>query len=110
MKRILLTLSFVAVVSCAVSILGAGDAKTGKEVFVKKCSTCHGQEGEAKDIIAKTLKVEMKHLGSPEVQAKTDEQIHKIIVDGENKMKPVKDMDAKAIDDVVAFVRTLKKK
>ena len=110
MKRILITLSLIAIVTCAGTILGAGDAKAGKEVFTKKCSTCHGQQGEGKETIAKQLKVELKHLGSAEVQAKTDDQIKKIILEGDGKMKPVKEMDAKAIEDVTAFVRTLKKK
>ena len=110
MKRILLSLSLVVLVAGSVNAIAAGDAKAGKAVFVQKCSTCHGQQGEGKDTIAKTLKVELKHLGSAEVQAKTDDQIRKIVLEGEGKMKPVKDMDAKAIEDVTAFVRTLKKK
>lgn len=111
MKRVLFLLSLVAVVIWAAgALLAAGDAKAGKEVYTKKCSTCHGQQGEGKETIAKQLKVEMKHLGSEEVQAKTDDEIRKIVLEGEGKMKPVKEMDTKAIEDVTAFVRTLKKK
>lgn len=110
MRRILFALSLGVIVTCTATVLAAGDAKAGKEVFTRKCATCHGQQGEGKEAIAKMLKVEIKHLGSPEVQARSDDQIRKIILEGDGKMKPVKDMDAKSIEDVTAFVRTLKGK
>src|SRR5262245_56319069 len=88
-------------------LLFGADAAAGKDVFAKKCASCHGTAGEGKDSIAKMMKVEMKALGSKEVQAKSDADLRKVFVDGSGKMKPVKDLDAKAVDDVVAFLRTL---
>ena len=90
--------------------LRAADAAAGKETYTRKCASCHGADGAGKDAIAKMMKVELRHLGSKEVQAKSDADLHKVIVDGGGKMKPVKDLDAKAVDDVVAFLRTLKQK
>jgi len=109
-KPILATLMFVAILSYSTASLGAGNAAAGKDVFMKKCASCHGQAGEGKDAIAKTLKVELRHLGSKEVQAKSDADMKQYIVEGNGKMKAVKDVDAKQADDIIAFVRTLTKK
>jgi len=109
MKSILAALTFAVVLSCAAALFAAGDAAAGKDVYMKKCASCHGQAGEGKDAIAKTLKVEFRHLGSKEVQAKSDADMKKYVLEGNGKMKAVKDVDAKQADDVIAFVRTLKK-
>ena len=108
MKSLFAAISLTAILAAPVASFAAGDAAAGKDVFLKKCASCHGQNGEGKDAIAKALKVTLKHLGSKEVQALTDADIKKGIVEGTGKMKAVKDMDAKAIEDVLAFVRTLK--
>ena len=84
-----------------------GDAKAGKAVFDKQCATCHGPDGTPKDAVAKMLKVEMRHLGAKEVQAKSDGDIHKVIVEGYQKMKPQKMAD-KDTANVIAHIRTLK--
>ena len=94
----------------ATSLFAAGDAAAGKADYAKKCASCHGQAGEGKDAIAKTLKVELKHLGSKDVQAMGDADLKKIAIQGSGKMKPVKDLDDKSADNVVAYVRTLKQK
>jgi|ERR1041385_878927 len=88
----------------------AADTAAGKDLFAKKCATCHGAAGEGKDAIAKMFQVEMKPLASKEVQAKTDADLKKTVLEGTGKMKPVKDIDAKSADDIVAYVRTLAKK
>src|SRR5436190_21610272 len=90
--------------------LAAGDAAAGKADYTKKCASCHGQAGEGKDAIAKSLKVELKHLGSKEVQAISDADLKKIAMQGTGKMKPVKDLDEKSADNIAAYVRTLKQK
>jgi len=109
MKRTFAVFCFTALLAAPAAMFAAGDAAAGKEVFLKKCASCHGQNGEGKEAIAKALKVELKHLGSKEVQAKSDPDIKKVIVEGVGKMKPVKDMDTKSVDDSIAFMRTLKK-
>ena len=57
-------------------------AAEGKPLFASKCAACHGANGEGKDAIAKMMKVTMKHLGSKEVQAKSDADLKKVITDG----------------------------
>jgi mono/diheme cytochrome c family protein len=102
----------IIVVIVAVALLAApafaADAAAGKAIYEKKCASCHGAGGEGKDAIAKMLKVELRHLGSKEVQAKPDAELMKNSKDGTGKMKPVALADKEA-QDVVSFLRTLKK-
>ncbi|HLJ17005.1 MAG TPA: hypothetical protein VKV15_21110 [Bryobacteraceae bacterium] len=51
----------------------------------------------------------MRDLKSPDVQATSDDEMKKIIMDGKGKMKPVKTISGGALDDVIAYVRSLKK-
>jgi mono/diheme cytochrome c family protein len=94
----------------AVPLFATGNAAAGKDAYMKKCASCHGQAGEGKDAIAKMLKVTLAHLGSKEVQAKSDADLKKIQLEGMGKMKPVKDVNAQMADDILAFMRTLPKK
>ena len=109
MRPVVAIISIVAVLLLTAPAFAAGDAAAGKEVFAKKCASCHGTAGESKDSVAKMLKVEMRHLGSKEVQAKSDADLKTVITDGMGKMKPVAGIDAKGADDLVAYLRTLKK-
>ena len=52
--------------------------------------------------------VTQKPLTSKEVQAKSDADLKKVIMEGQGKMKPVTGVTAKQADDIVAYVRTLK--
>jgi mono/diheme cytochrome c family protein len=105
-----LTLALTLMLLVATTLSAAGDVAAGKAMFAKKCSTCHGAAGEGKDAIAKMMKVEMKPLGSQEVQAKSDSDLAKVIKDGTGKMKPVADLSDKDIQDLIAYMRTLAKK
>lgn len=106
MRMILIT--FSAIMFCAAKA-SAADAKAGQEVFTKSCKSCHGADGTPNPVIVKMMKIEMKNLGSAEVQALSDADIAKIITDGRGKMKPVKTVSGAAVENVVAYVRTLKK-
>jgi len=85
-----------------------GAAAEGKAIFDTKCKACHGAEGAGNPAIAKMMKVTMRPLGSAEVQAKSDAELKKDMTQGNGKMKPVA-LSAKQADDVVAYIRTLKK-
>ncbi len=88
---------------------GKGDAQAGKAVYTASCKTCHGLQGEGNPAIAKVLKVTIPVLGTKEVQAKSDDQLKKVVVEGNGKMKPVAGVSSKQVEDVIAFVRTLTK-
>jgi len=104
MKTIVIgTLSLIASVG-----LAYGGAAEGKEVYMAKCQSCHGANGEGKAAVAKMLNVAIPPLGSKEVQAKSDADLKKAILSGKGKMKPIAGVTDKQAGDVVAFLRTLK--
>lgn len=87
--------------------LMAADAAAGKASYDKSCKRCHGADGTPVAAIAKMMKVEMKHLGAKDVQAKSDAALAKEAKEGVGKMKPMTITDAEAAN-IVAHVRTLK--
>ena len=106
MRNILILMTLIMTAAAAAF---AGDAKAGQAVFDKSCKACHGADGTPNPAIAKMMKVDMKDLKSPEVQAMSDDAIKKIITDGKGKMKPVTTVTGASIDNVIAYVRSLKK-
>jgi len=98
----------IAVVFLATSALTFAGATEGKAVYTSKCQSCHGADGVAKDAMAKMFKVEMKPLGSKDVQAHSDADLKKIIAQGQGKMKPVAGLSDQQVSDVVAYMRTFK--
>ncbi len=110
MKRFLMCVGVMVLIAgvCG-SAFAAGDAKAGKIVYTRACQKCHGLDGAGVPAIAKALKVEMKALGSEEVQKLTDEQMAKIIKEGQGKMIKISALSDKDVADVIAYVRTFKK-
>ena len=106
MRMILMTMTLAA--ACA-SAAFAADAKAGHEVFDKSCKSCHGADGTPNAGVAKMMKVDMRDFKSAEVQAQSDADIKKIITEGKGKMKPVTSVTGPAVDNVIAYVRSLKK-
>jgi mono/diheme cytochrome c family protein len=102
------TLNLLTLIAVAAAASFAADANAGKAVYDKSCKTCHGADGTPNANIAKMMKVDMKALGSPEVQAQSDADIKGIIANGKGKM-PKQAAAAGSADDVVAYLRTLKK-
>ena len=97
--------AFSLLVSLGIASAGAPE---GKNLFAARCQPCHGANGEGKPAIAKMFNVTMHPLGSKEVQAKPDAEFKKIITAGQGKMKPVAGVTAEQVDDLIAFVRTLR--
>jgi mono/diheme cytochrome c family protein len=89
--------------------IAAGDAAAGKAVYDKSCKACHGATGAPNASIAKMMKVEIKDLSSAEVQGMSDAELKTIITEGKGKMKPIKTVMGKDVDNVIAYVRSLKK-
>jgi len=80
----------------------------GKAPYDKACKSCHAAGGAGNPAIAKMLKVTLRAFGSKEVQAKADADLKKDTTKGIGKMKPVTTLSAKEVDDVVAYMRTMK--
>lgn len=102
--------SFLLVLGLAVAAIALQGANVaaGKAAYDKSCKTCHGLDGTANPAIAKMMKVEMKNLQSADVQAASDDELKKIIIDGKGKMRPMPNLSGSAAD-IVAYMRTLKK-
>ena len=101
--------TLLAVASLSGGVASAADAKSGQTVYDKSCKSCHGPDGSANPAIAKMFNVQMRDLKSDEVQATADDDIKKIITGGKGKMRPVTSVSGPALDDVVAYVHSLKK-
>ena len=86
----------------------AADAGEGAKLYAK-CRTCHGPTGDGNPAMAKALKVEIRPLGSADVQKKSDADLKKDITEGTGKMKGIAGLSGGDVDNLVAHIRTLKK-
>lgn len=91
---------------CTLLPLGAlaADAAAGKATYDAKCKTCHGVDGSGNPAIAKMMKVDLKALGS-----QTDAEVKTAVTMGTGKMKPVAGIAGGDLDNLAAYVHTLKK-
>ena len=87
----------------------AADAKAGQAVYDRSCKSCHGADGAPNPAIAKAMNVQMKDLKSPEVQSKSDADLKKVVTDGQGKMRPLPPVSGPTLDNVTAYIRSLKK-
>jgi mono/diheme cytochrome c family protein len=94
----------------APSMFAAGSADEGKVTFMKRCAACHAEDGNGKEAVAKMMNTTIPPLPSKEVQALSDDEIRKVITEGKEKMKPVKDLSAADVTNLIAFIRSLAKK
>jgi mono/diheme cytochrome c family protein len=101
--RIALTTLTLAGLSAALGLAASSAA------YDKGCKSCHGPDGTANPAIAKMMKVDMKDLKSPEVQALSEADIKNVITEGKGKMKAVKTLSPAEADEAAAYVHSLKK-
>jgi len=114
--------TFKFVVPAAALVLAlqiqAADAVNGKEVYGKTCKQCHGPDGKGDRVADKFFQVTIPRLNSSYVQGKSDEELREIVMKGRRKMEPVRmgqpqarhNLAPEQVDDVIAYIRTLKKK
>lgn len=82
-----------------------GDPDDGKDVYKKKCQSCHGPNGDKTTYKDETFPA----LTANEIQAESDADLGKQSVVGKTgKMGKVSGLSAEDVADVVAYVRTLK--
>jgi mono/diheme cytochrome c family protein len=106
MRNILTTLTLVCLSGASAL---AADANAGQAAYAKACRSCHGPDGTPNPAIAKMMNVEMQDLKSAAVQAMSNDDIKKIVTGGKGKMRPVASVSGATLDDVAAYVHTLKK-
>jgi mono/diheme cytochrome c family protein len=86
----------------------AADAKAGKATYDKLCASCHAADGKGNPAMAKTMKG--LDIVNKESQAKKDDQLLKVIVEGEGKMPASgKNLSKQEQTDLLAYVRSLAK-
>jgi mono/diheme cytochrome c family protein len=92
----------------ALGIASAADTAAGKAVYDRACKSCHGADGVPNPAIEKALKITIGDLKSAEVQSMSDGDMKKIVTEGKGKMHAVTTVSGKQVDDVVAYVKSLK--
>lgn len=104
MKTALFSIALLALPSSAAF---AADAKAGQTAYDKSCKGCHGATGTPSAGIAKMFPT-IPDLSSAKVQGESDADIKQVITAGKGKMRPVINLTASP-DDVIAYIRTLRK-
>jgi mono/diheme cytochrome c family protein len=98
----------IILVALGVTSAWAGAAE-GKAIYERACRSCHGADGAGNANVAKMLKAEIPALSSAEVQSMSDADLKAVVTNGKGKMRPVTSVTGNQVDDVIAYVRTLKK-
>jgi mono/diheme cytochrome c family protein len=101
-------IALLALVPVGSNVLAA-DAQTGKAVYEKHCVACHGNDGKGNPAMAKALGEKGLNLTTKEATQKSDEQLMKVIADGEGKMPPFKSLSEAEQKQVVTYIRSLAK-
>ena len=107
MTKTIRTLMMLAAVICmasAAQLAQAASVTAGQAVYKAKCQMCHGADGSG--ILPKA---KANPLGGATVQAKSDADLKTAVTAGAGTMKPVPGVAGADLDNVVAFVRSLKK-
>ena len=118
MKQALLISAYGLVLTFGLTVVGSGsnipsDNKGGPagvaELYLKKCASCHGKDGQAKTFKAKFNSA--RNLSDPKWQADvSDERIFNSITNGKGKMPSFgKKLSEPEINSLVVYVRELKK-
>jgi mono/diheme cytochrome c family protein len=96
-------------ISGAATSTAATPAATAQDVYLDKCSVCHGQDGAGNT--AKGRKLKVKNVRSPEVQKLTEAEMIDIVAKGKGKDMDgfEKELGADMVKQLVAFYRSLAK-
>jgi mono/diheme cytochrome c family protein len=98
-----LILTFASLVALSCPAVFAADAAAGKAVYDKSCKTCHGAEGTPSAGMAKAMNIkDFKTTEFSEADIKT------AVTNGKGKMKPIPTVTGASLDNVAAYVKSLK--
>jgi mono/diheme cytochrome c family protein len=94
----------------ASSYAWSADAKAGKATYDKLCVSCHGADGKGNPAMAKALGEKGLNIVAKDVQAKKDDELLKVIVEGAGKMPASgKNLSQQEQKDVLSYMRSLAK-
>ncbi len=107
MKVRIALLALVALTLLPASLYG--DAAKGAELYKGKCQMCHGADGKGQTPMGKNM--QLKDLGSADVQNMKDSELKTLIENGKGKMPAYKGkLTDTQIEDVIQQIRTFKGK
>jgi len=92
----------MAALSCT-AVFGA-DAVAGKAVYDKSCKGCHGADGTPSAGMAKAMNI--KDFKTTDY---ADADIRTAVTAGKGKMKPQTSVTGASVDNVIAYVKSMKK-
>ncbi len=98
----------VGVTFCLLSAWAGWAQGDAKDLFLDKCSVCHGPDGTGKTAKGKKLKVKDVH---QTVTTESEADMTKIVTEGKGKDMDAfgKDLNAAQIKGLVAYYRSLAK-
>lgn len=108
-KLTTILLAFALALAVSSAPARAADAAAGKAVYTSKCQACHAADGAGNQGLAKAMGVTLAPLGGADVQKMSDDDLKKVVTAGKGKMKPIAMVTGADLDNVIAYVRTLKK-
>ena len=74
--------------------------------YAKHCESCHGPEGRGGLVKVEDKQIKVASLKAPGVIKHTDEQLAKVVTNGEEEMPAFKDKMTQAeIQDLITFIR-----
>ena len=108
-NALLVLLTVIVILMVAVTGSTPLAAQDGPTLYKTKCAMCHGADGKGETPMGKKLNI--RDLGSPEVQKQTDAELTTTITKGKGKMTPfATKLTAEQIGQLVAHIRGLGKK
>ena len=95
-----------AVASPATAVSPVDEFATARANYQKNCEGCHGETGEGGLVKVENKRIKVPSLKADHALKHTDEQITKMITNGEEEMPAFKDkMSTQEISDMVRYVR-----
>jgi mono/diheme cytochrome c family protein len=92
------------------SIAFGGTGEVGKEIYQKRCQSCHGPDGKGNAKVAQALKTQIEPITTPAILGKPEAELLKVIADGQGKMPPfgqvISEQDQRA---VLSYIKQLAK-
>ena len=77
------------------------DAAAGKATYTQKCQACHGADGKGNPAMVKAM-------GVKPIAGAAAATVKDAVIKGKGKMKPVAGVTGATLDDVAAYVGSLK--